>query len=254
MIEWRDQGIVLSRTLHGENAAIVNVFTRAHGRHVGIVPGGASRRMSPVLQPGGQVDLVWRARLEDHMGTYRVEPLHMRIAAVLSAPLRLSALASLCATCVFCLPEREPMAVFQRETEALADTLVNTAQAPVDWLRAYAVWELSLLATLGFGLDLSRCALTGARTDLVYVSPRSGRAVSAGAAGRWAPRLLPLPPCLLTGGGPTDGAGLLQAFSLTGFFLNDKYGGLTGKPFPAARQRFLDAVRIALDRGVAHVS
>jgi len=237
-MEWRDQGMVLSARGHGEAGAILEVLTRDHGRHLGVVRGGASRKMTPLLQPGNQVELTWRARLADHLGAFQVEPLAQRAALVLSDPLRLAALSSLCASAAFCLPERDPLPGFTIQTEALSDAIV----ADHGWLTAYLDWEMALLQVTGFGLDLSTCAVTGSQEALAYVSPKSGRAVSRDAAGIWADRLLPLPSCLL--GTPPDAAGALQALTLTGYFLNEKLAPSLGtRAFPAARARFVGMCR-----------
>ena len=237
-MEWRDEGILLASRPHGESAAIIEVFTRDHGRHAGVVRGGASRKTAPLLQVGAQIAVAWRARLESHLGSFTFEPVRARTASVMADPLRLSALASLCATCAFCLPEREALAAFQARTEGLADALVTGE----GWLRDYLFWELALLEEMGFGLDLAACAVDGSANDLAYVSPRTGRAVSRGGAGEWADRLLPLPEVLL--GGEATGAEALTALELTGFFLAERLAPSLGdKPFPPARQRFVDQVK-----------
>lgn len=236
-MDWRDQGILLAVRPHGETSVIAEVFTRDHGRHLGVIRGGTSRKLAPVLQPGAQVDVTWRARLESHMGSFTAEPIRARMAAVLGDPLRLAALSSLCATAAFCLPEREALPAFQAETEALADAM----HAGEGWLSAYMHWELRLLEETGFGLDLSGCANGGSANDLAYVSPRTGRAVSRAGAGVWADRLLPLPECLL--GGPVTHEGVQAALALTGHFLTEHLGPSLGtRPFPVARARFLDQV------------
>ena len=171
-MEWRDHGILLSTRRHGETAAIIEVFTEDHGRHAGVVRGGASRKIAPVLQPGAQLDLAWRARLEDHIGTFHVEPLRSRAAAAMSGRLALAGLNAVCALVGFCLPEREAHGRLYRQTERLLDLLGQDEIWPLAYLR----WELALLEETGFGLDLSACAVTGAQDDLVYVSPKSGRA------------------------------------------------------------------------------
>lgn len=236
-MDWRDQGILLAARAHGESSAIIEVFTRAHGRHLGVVRGGASRRMAPILQPGAQIEVAWRARLADHLGSYVVEPVNPRMVQVLGDPLRLAALSSLCASCAFCLPERENLPRFQEDTEALADMIAGGE----GWLTGYVQWELALLQEVGFALDLGACAVTGATDDLAFVSPKSGRAVARGAAGEWADRLLPLPACLL--GGAMDAGGALAALRLTGFFLAERLApSLGARAFPAARQRLLDQI------------
>ncbi|MBZ8117278.1 DNA repair protein RecO [Roseovarius sp. LXJ103] len=235
-MEWRDQGILLAVRKHGESAAIIDVLTPEHGRHAGLVRGGAGRRMAPVLQPGAQLDLIWRARLEDHIGTFKVEPLRSRSAAVMSDRFALAGLNAVTALVVFALPEREAFAPIYARTEALLDLLGQGAL----WPLAYLHWELALLEELGFGLDLSACTVLGdAAEDLSFVSPRSGRAVSKAGAGAWAERLLPLPECLL-GRGAAEDVDVLAGLKTTGYFLENHLAAeLGGKPLPEARARFL---------------
>jgi len=236
-VEWRDQGILLTTRRHGETSAIIDVFTEAHGRHAGIVRGGAGRKLAPILQPGAQLDLLWRARLEDHLGSYQVEPLRSRAAAALSGRLALAGLNAVTGILAFCLSEREPHGQFYTQTETLLDLL---GQDDV-WPLAYLKWEQALLDEMGFGLDLGKCAVTGQTQGLVYVSPKSGRAVSVKGAGDWADRLLPLPPCL-QGIGPAPDSEVQQALGTTGYFLLHRLAPvLAGKPLPAARARFVEA-------------
>lgn len=236
-MEWRDQGILLSARTHGETSAIIEVFTLAQGRHAGVVRGGTSRKLAPVLQPGAQLDLVWRARLEDHIGTFTVEPVRSRAAASMGDRMALAGLNAVCALLMFCLPEREAHRRLYDKTERLLDLL---GQSDI-WPLAYLNWELALLEDMGFGLDLGTCAVMGAQAnDLSYVSPRTGRAVSRAGAGEWADRLLPLPPCLL-GAGPAPDAEVLEGLRVTGHFLHNRLAPEMGhKPLPAARQRFVD--------------
>lgn len=238
MIEWRDRGLVLAVRPHGETAVILELLTRGHGRHLGVVHGGRSRRKVPILQPGNEVEATWRARLESHLGSFAVEPLRTRAGDVLGDPLRLSALASVCALAVFVLPEREPVPAFQTRTEDLADALADGA----GWLRDYVFWEMALLDEAGMGLDLSGCAAGGGANDLAYVSPRTGRAVSRAGAGAWADRLLPLPEMMLGGAATPEGA--LAALELTGHFLATRLAPSLGdRPLPPARSRLVDALR-----------
>lgn len=236
-MEWRDQGILLSTRRHGESAAIIEMFTPAHGRHAGVVRGGASRRLAPSLQPGAQLDVTWRARLEDHIGTFTVEPVRSRAAAALGDRLSLAGLNAVLALLLFCLPEREAHERLYRKSEALLDLL---GQAEI-WPLAYLQWEMALLDDLGFGLDLQACAVMGPEAnDLSYISPRSGRAVSRQGAGAWADRLLPLPPCLL-GQGPAPDAEIAEALRVTGHFLHNRVAPELGhKPLPEARARFVE--------------
>ena len=236
-MEWRDQGILLSSRTHGENAAIIEVFTPDRGRHAGIVRGGASRKQAPVLQPGAQLDVAWRARLEDHLGTYSAELIRSRAATSLGDRLSLAGLNAVTSLLLFALPEREAHLRLYQKTEALLDLLGQ----PDLWPLAYLQWELLLLDDMGFGLDLSTCAVLGhGANDLSYVSPRTGRAVSAKGAGEYASRLLPLPPCLL-GQGPAPDIEIAEGFRVTGHFLQTQLAPELGnKPLPEARQRFVD--------------
>ena len=237
-MDWRDQGILLSVRRHGETSAIIDTFTASHGRHAGVVRGGTSRRIAPILQPGAQLDLSWRARLEEHLGSFTVEPLRSRAAAAMSGRLALAGLNAVVSLLSFCLPEREPHPRLYKQSEQLLDLLGQDEIWPLAYLR----WELALLDALGFGLDLSACAVTGASDDLVYVSPRSGRAVSAGAAGEWADRLLPLPPCL-RGEGPASDPEIALALRTTGYFLEHRVAPALGHaPLPQARGRLIDLI------------
>lgn len=235
-MEWRDQGILLSVRRHGESAAIIEVFTEMHGRHAGVVRGGASRRIAPILQPGAQLDLLWRARLEDHIGSYQVELIRSRAGIAMADRLALAGLNAVTALLAFTLPDREVHAPLYHRSQQVLDLL---DQGEV-WPLAYLGWEMALLEEMGFGLDLSVCAVTGQQDDLCYVSPRTGRAVSRAGAGEWADRLLPLPPCL-RGEGPAPDAEVAAGFRVTGHFLDQNLAPALGnKPVPAARARFVD--------------
>ncbi len=235
-MEWRDEGILLATRSHGESTAIIEVFTALHGRHAGAVRGGASRKMAPVLQQGAQLDLAWRARLEEHIGNFTVELTRARAALVMGDRLALLALGSICALCRFALPERQAYPGLYTATHALMDDLGNPG-----WLRAYALWEMLLLDQTGFGLDLAQCAVTGTREGLAYVSPRTGRAVTRAGAGEYAARLLPYPKGL-SQDAPLDAAELAQALHLTGYFLQNWLAAAVGRPLPEARARLVAAL------------
>lgn len=235
-MEWRDQGILLSARRHGETSSIIEMFTPSQGRHLGIVRGGTSRKIAPHLQPGAQLDVHWRARLEDHIGAFTVEPVRSRAAAALGDREALAGLNAVTALLSFCLPEREPHLPLYQRSEALLDLLGDNDL----WPLAYLNWEMALLEEMGYGLDLSACAVTGARDGLVYVSPRSGRAVSEEGAGDWADRMLPLPP-VMRGQGGSGPAALAEAFRTTGHFLERHLArDLGDKPLPEARARYVD--------------
>jgi DNA repair protein RecO (recombination protein O) len=233
-MDWRDEGLLLAMRPHGESAAIIEVLTAAHGRHAGVVRGGASRKMAATMQPGTSLALDWRARLDDHIGTFTVEPLCSR-AHLMSDRLALAGLMAACALLRVALPEREPHPVLYPQTLGLFDALGGEG-----WTATYLRWELRLLEELGFGLDLSACAVTGATEGLAYVSPKTGRAVTQAGAGDWADRLLPLP-AGLTGDATLPPADVLTGLQLTGFFLDRELRPvLHDKPLPEARARLLD--------------
>jgi DNA repair protein RecO (recombination protein O) len=233
-MDWRDEGILLSMRPHGETSAIIEVLTAGHGRHMGVVRGGASRKMAAMLQPGTSLTLEWRARLDDHIGSFSVEPLKSR-AHLLADRLALAGLLSVCALLHEALPEREPHLALWWRTLRLMDRLGIEG-----WTADYVRWELCLLEEIGFGLDLSACAVTGATEGLVYVSPKTGRAVTAQGAGDWADRLLPLPEGL-GGEEPLTQAAVVTGLRLTGFFLDRELRPvLHDRPLPEARSRLVD--------------
>ncbi|WP_298360208.1 DNA repair protein RecO [uncultured Litoreibacter sp.] len=238
-MEWRGQGILLSVRRHGEHAAIVEVFTRDHGVHAGVVRGGTSRKLAPVLQPGAQLDVSWRARLQDHLGAFTVEPVKSRAAQVMGDRQALAGLNAVCGLLCFALGERDPHPELYDQSLDLFDRLGSDPA----WPLAYMFWELALLEELGFGLDLESCAVTGETQELTFVSPKSGRAVSAKGAGDWADRLLPLPPALRGLFGQNAMDEVLAGLRITGHFLEVWMApSLGNKPVPAARQRLVDVL------------
>lgn len=238
-MEWRDSGIVLGARRHGENAVVLEVMTRAHGRHLGVVRNGRSRTMQPVLQPGNHVDALWRARLEEHLGEWKVEPVDLRAATYMHSAVALYGLNHLAALTRL-LPERDPHpAIF----EALAVIGENLTEAPLA-APLLIHYEIAILAELGFGLDLSECAATGTQEELVYVSPKSGRAVSRVAGEPWRDRLFRLPGFL--GGAMVDvpdWAEIEAGFALTAYFMERHVYGPRGLPPPEARGAFIAALK-----------
>lgn len=236
-MEWRDQGILLSARKHGETSSIIEMFTPTQGRHAGVVRGGTSRKIAPILQPGAQLDVTWRARLEDHLGSFAVEPVRSRAAVAMGDRLALAGLNTVTALLSFCLPEREAHLGLYHRTEALLDLLGQTDV----WPLAYLQWEMGLLEEMGYALDLTACAVTGVTEGLRYVSPKSGRAVSEKGAGEWAAKMLPLPD-VMRGIGAGSNDEIKQAFVTTGYFLERHLAqDLGGKPLPEARARFVEA-------------
>ena len=239
-MEWTDDGIVLGVRRHGESSAIAELLTRDHGRHLGLVRGGASSRMRPLLQPGNGVRAVWRARLDEHLGTYAIEGLRLRAAGLLAASHAVYGVTHLAALARL-LPERDPHQDLYEMLERTLDDFDDAGEAAVHLVR----FELAMLAELGFGLDLENCAATGATSDLVYVSPKSGGAVSRAAGEPWRDRLFRLPTFLRVGEAGSNGwtaQDLQDGFRLTGWFLMRHVLEPRGQGHSDARDGFINAV------------
>ena len=238
-MQWSDEGIVLGVRRHGEGNAILELMTREHGRHLGLVRGGGGSRLRPVLQPGNTVAVVWRARLDEHLGNYAVEGLKLRAASILAAPHAAFGVTHVAAL-VRLLPERDPHASVHDALDTIMERIDDVQLAAALIVRL----ELQLLAELGFGLDLKQCAATGETTELVYVSPKSGRAVSRAAGEPWRDRLLRLPSFLReedTDELPSS-ADLADAFAVTGYFLNMHVLEPRGAGLPPEREHFIASV------------
>jgi len=235
-MDWTDEGVVLHVRPHGEASVILELLTRAHGRHLGLVRGGTSKRLRGALQPGNTVRAVWRARLQEHLGTYTVEPLTERVAVALGSRVALAGLTAAAALASATLPEREAHPRLYDGLTIVLDALAEEAA----WPALLARWELGVLDDLGFGLDLTACAVTGATEGLAYVSPRSGRAVTAKAAGAYTDRLLPLPPFLMRADSTVARKDAGDALRLTGFFLEKRVLAPAGKALPVPRAALLD--------------
>ena len=245
-MEWAGEGIVLGARKHGESSAIVELLTREHGRHAGLVRGGISRKMRPLLQPGNTLQVEWRARMEQQLGYYVVEPAQLRVNGLLDDRLALAGLNAACAVARECLPERERVPGVYDVFDILMDNLSD----PQVWPAVYIRWELGVLQALGYGLDLSACAATGETVNLTHISPRTGRAVSSEAAQPYLDKLLPLPGFLL--GKPEAGADEIGAgLALTGHFLETRLLWGLNKPLPEPRQRM---VRLLEEAGLADVT
>lgn len=237
-MEWRDEGIILGARRHGETSAILEIMTRAHGRHLGLVRGGRSRRMLPVLQPGNRVEVSWRARLDEHLGNFAVEPLALAAGRIMESACSVFGMQTLGAH-LRLLPERDP---YPRLHEALS-VVIDHLGEPMLAAELIVRFELLVLEELGFGLDLSECAATGARANLAWVSPKTGRAVSRDAGAPWADRLLPLPAFLdMKNGLGADTDTLSDAFRLSGHFLARHVWEARGVGEPQSRAAFLNAV------------
>jgi len=258
-MEWRDSGLIIGLRRHGETSLIVEVMTRDHGRHLGVVRGGRSRRQAPLMQQGNSVEAVWRARLEEHLGQWSLEVTAVRAGAIMTSPLALAAM-GLLGEHLRLLAERDPHRSLFEMAESIAGCLEAWDGAPspcgdpaasagrVLMLGELLVrFELAVLAGLGFGIDLSACAATGAGEDLVYVSPKSGRAVSRSAGAPYHDRLLPLPRFLLEGPGAlADHQEVAAGFALTGYFLRRRVFEPRNRPPPDCRRAFEVAAAAAL--------
>ncbi len=238
-MEWSDEGVILGVKRHGESSVILEAMTRGHGRHLGLVRGGRSARLRAVLQPGNEVALTWRARLDEHLGLFAVEGRDLRAGRLMARAASLYGLTHL-AGLIRLLPERDPHEGLYDALRVVLEHLEEPAVAAALVIR----FELEMLRELGFGLDLSACAVTGATQELVHVSPKSGRAVSAQAGAPYADRLLALPR-FVRDGYALDGIGateLAAGFALTGHFLRRHIYEPRGLGPPDERAAFIAAV------------
>ena len=243
-MQWSDEGLVLETRRHGERALVVQLLTRERGRHAGLLRGGQSPRTRAQWQIGNRLLVTWRARLADHLGSLSGELVESHAARLLDDRARLAALASAAALAASALPEREP----HPRAYAGLNLLVAALDDDDRWAVAYVEWEMALLEELGFGLDLTRCAATGTTEQLIYVSPRSGQAVSAEAGAPYREKMLRLPAFLRyesEGTRPSPGD-VLDGLALTGFFLERRVFAPHRKKLPAARTRYVDVLRQVL--------
>jgi DNA repair protein RecO (recombination protein O) len=239
-MEWSEQGIVVGTRRHGETDVILEVMTAGHGRHLGLVKGGRSRRQRPVLQAGNTLTLTWRARLDEHLGNFRAEPVVERSVELMGSRVAIFGLA-LAGAHLRLLPERDPHPRLYEALAVMLDCLERPALAGELMVR----FELLLLDELGFGLDLESCAATGSREELIYVSPRSGRAVSREPGAPHAERLLALPAFLAERAGLAENpVGLEDGFRLTGYFLERHVHEPREIALPDARASFINALRV----------
>ncbi|MCT8267653.1 DNA repair protein RecO [Afifella sp. JA880] len=245
-MEWSEHGIVLSTRRHGEADIILEVMTETRGRHLGLVKGGRSRRQRPILQPGNTLSLTWRARLDAHLGNFRAEPITERAAAIM-ADRTASYGMQLLSAHFRLLAERDPHPALHAALRTLLDGALSADAARAGFAAGMVHFEIMLLEELGVGLDLTACAATGTTERLVYVSPKSGRAVSEGAGAPYRDRLLPLPAFLRAEGDETlpDEEDLAAGFAITGLFLDRHVLAPRGLGLPEMRQAF---IRTALAR------
>jgi DNA repair protein RecO (recombination protein O) len=236
-MDWEAPAIILATARFGEGDAVATVMTAEHGLHRGLARGGASRAGTAIWQTGNLVQVRWVARLSDQLGSFSAEMIHPGAAMVMDDALTLAMLTAACAVAEGVLPEREP---HPRVFEALVGLVANLPRGP-DMLTDLVRWEALLLADLGYGLDLAQCAVTGEKAGLAFVSPRTGRAVTAAASGLWKDRLLTLPGFLAGANtaGPEDWRDGLR---LTGHFLERDAFGHLNKALPQARLMLYERV------------
>jgi DNA repair protein RecO (recombination protein O) len=240
-MDWTDQGIVLTRRHHGEASAIVTLLTREHGRHAGLVRGGGGKRAAALYQPGNLLEARWRGRLPEHLGMFTCELVESFAAQALDDAVRLGGVASACAILEATLAEHEAHPTLFDATLALLSA-IDRAPDSAAWAAEYVRWECVCLSELGFGLDLESCAVTGERSGLAFVSPRTGRAVSEAAGQPYADRLFALPG-FLQGEVAAAPAEIAEGLRLTGHFLERNVLSPHGRRIPAARTRFVDRWR-----------
>ena len=247
-VEWQAPAVVLEARPHGEGGAVVSLLTEAHGRHAGLAKGGASRAQAALWQTGNLVEVRWFARLADQLGALTGEMVHPAGALAMDDPLALALLRAACAVADGALPERE---VHPRTFDGLVRLIGRLAAEPAALLLPeYVRWEAELLAELGYGLDLGSCAATGVREDLVWVSPKSGRAVSAAAGEPWRDRLLALPGFLREEGISSGPEQWVAGLRITRHFLGKDAYGHQHRPVPAAREMLVDRVAALVDQGL----
>lgn len=241
-MQWQDEAIIIGVKRHGETSVIAELMTRERGRHLGLVRAGRSRAMQPVLQPGNRVEAVWRARLDEHLGDLRLEPVRLRAARLMETATAVYGVQAMGAL-LRLLPERDP---HPHLFDAL-DVILEAMDNPADAGELFVRFELAVLNDLGFGLDLTECAATGSRLDLTYVSPKSGRAVCRAAGAPYADRMLTFPAFLREGEAPAaDRDSMAAAFRMTQYFLHRHVYEPRGLTANDAREGFVQAALKAL--------
>jgi DNA repair protein RecO (recombination protein O) len=236
-VHWSDTAIILSVRKHGENSAVVRLLAREHGVYAGVVKSVTSKTNRGVIQPGNVVNATWNARLSEHLGMFKIELLKANAALIMNDSLKLASLSSACAMVEIALPERHP---YQRLYHLFIAFLADLQESN-DWMKDYVSLELDLLAEAGFGLDLSHCAATGKTDNLIYVSPKSGRAVSREAGEPYKDKLLALPG-FLNNDIQAASDDIRQGLNLSGYFLEHWLLSPHNRKLPPARRRLLETL------------
>ncbi len=242
-MNWEDEGILIELRNHGEKNSIIKVLTEKHGLCAGLVKGGQAKKYRSTLSPGAQLDLRWSARLPEHLGMFNLDVIKGRSTLFMGGKLQLFGFNSLCSMILMFLAEREPVEILYLETR----DLIEAIETGSNWLKSYVIWEKNLLTEIGFGLELSVCAVTGSRQNLSHVSPKSGKAVCRKIAEPWKERLLKLPNFLISAESVTDAKAieLVEGLALTGhFFTNWALPEFNKVRLPDARIKLIDELNI----------
>ena len=233
-MRWESNGLILNFSKYNEKSFILEIFTEEHGRHKGIIRGLHSKNKRSIIEPGNEVFATWSGRLETHLGNYNVEPIKLWSSHVLQFKDKLSAISSICSLISLTMAERQPNPIIYFSSKKLIEIVASKRE---DWIREYVFWEMQLLSEIGYGLDLERCAVTSKSSDLVYVSPSSGRAVTNEGAGDFRNKLLPLPKFMTDFKANYDNDDIYNALNLTEFFFKKRFFLPNNLNFPQSRNR-----------------
>ena len=233
-MRWESNGLILNFSKYNEKSYILEIFTEEHGKHKGIIRGLHSKNKRSIIEPGNEVFATWSGRLETHLGNYNVEPIKLWSSHVLQFKDKLSAISSICSLISLTMAERQPNPIIYFSSKELIEIVASKRE---DWIKEYVFWEMQLLSEIGYGLDLERCAVTSKSSDLVYVSPSSGRAVTNEGAGDFRNKLLPLPKFMTDFKANYDNDDIYNALNLTEFFFKKRFFLPNNLNFPQSRNR-----------------
>ena len=233
-MRWESNGLILNFSKYNEKSYILEIFTEEHGKHKGIIRGLHSKNKRSIIEPGNEVFAIWSGRLETHLGNYNVEPIKLWSSHILQFKDKLSAISSICSLISLTMAERQPNPLIYFSSKKLIEIVASTRD---DWIREYVFWEMQLLSEIGYGLDLERCAVTSKSSDLVYVSPSSGRAVTNEGAGDFKNKLLPLPKFMTDFKANYDNDDIYNSLNLTEFFFKKRFFLPNNLNFPQSRNR-----------------
>ena len=232
-MRWESEGIVLGFSLHNEKSYILEVLTKEHGRHKGLIRGIHSKNLRSIIEPGNEVKVLWSGRLETHLGNFTIEPIKAWSSLMLSQKYKLTALSSLCSLVSLTMAEKQPNDLIYYNSKEM----IKKISSDDDWIKDYINWELELLSEIGYGIDLSKCAVTSKRDELVYVSPTSGRAVTLEGAGSYKDRLIKLPKFIVSKDAECDSNDIVDGLELTEYFFRKRFFEPNNLNFPQSRNR-----------------